>query len=1261
MPDGITKYKGELEIMLDYNNYTKRSHVTKAVRFELIPQGKTLDYIRENKDLEQDKALYDALDRLKPVIDSFVKSIAYEALSKVRFDFSTLYEALDNKDTKTADKEEKALRKLIDKCVGEVLPEGLKLSQLNSAKFLQEVLREYVMHTSDADVKKDDAVQDIEAIKGCLPLFGKFLTSRITALSTWMPDRVLENFKIYSDNIKKIERILEVKGDTTEGIEDELVKMASPSYYPCVLTQEDIDGYNRIISGMTTEEGTIEKGLNQRVNEYNQKVKNEKIDALYLRKLTMLYKQILMPQEKKFEIKTITTDDEARQTIKDAWDAFSEPSKKMAALLTGKQAESDGNGVYIKGNLLHPLSHLLTGEHNTITNKMLDEKTAEINEMLAAPSLKASMKKELNKRLEILPATLAKRDYELIELDRYIKTDDKSVLAPGKSVFKAFTETYLEKIKLAETYYKVLEGGDIFNKRKIKGDRHVQDMLVDFFDALTDVRNTISLIKLPQDADGDFVFYNSYDELYDAIRDTFKAENLVRNYITKKEKDLAKVKQTCLGTTARLRTMWWNGEDKFSKENATIIKHNNRYYYFILTDAAKPVEVKTGTDAKLLTLKKGQKSFMMLPKILFKDHATPFFEADNDAPEYVFDDAQVQHPVKVSREIYDIFKKGLFKREAVNDGTITEEEYKENIKKLIDVYKAFARAYVQYEKFDLSSLSNTDTYSDIGEFFSEVDIYTSKLSWLDIEFKQFENLVDNGFGYMFLISNRFLYTGRENKNKYTQMLLSLLSDENMKKTTTLLNSNPAVFFRPQLLEDKPTHKKGSFLVNKRTLDGEVIPKDIYEAIYKLKNGISSVEDADIKKANEYMKTHNIRAFKTEYDISRRKNYMTDKFFLQVTLTKNNDISDRANDRLNDRINEDIKDGFNIISVARSTTDMVYVMALDNKLNVLEEKSLNVIDGIDYAAMLHDAYKEKLNDKKSWVYDTDSADLKSSYIELAITEILHMAKKYNAVIAIESITDNVKDKYSFLDNQVFKAFEKRITERLTDLTFKDIEKGEEGSINNPLQLANNSGSSYQDGILFFVNGAYIRGVEPDTGFTNLFDMTRINSISAKRQFLSKMNSITFDGSAFSFSFDYANFKVKYETEKTKWTANVAGDIVVYDREKKQSKKIDDVVSEVLVPLADGADLKGNLALKMVGKELPGAFVDGLYNQFRYALSGMHRQTPKTREFYRSPVTGKDYNVCHASAYNLAKKLIFRMGYDNSSKGDFTNDWLNYIQD
>ena len=1235
---------------LNYDEFVKRKHVTKAIRFELIPQGNTQKYIDEHGDVEYDKALYNALDQIKPIVDSFIRFVTSEALSNIDYDFNALKEAKEQ-DRKAFDKESKNLLKIIDKNVSDVMPDEMKVSQINSAKFLQEVLRDYVLNTKDSSIKKDEAIKNLETTKGCLALCSKFLTSRITALTTWMPERVLENFDIYCANIKNIEAVKE-SGEFND-LDDVLEKMSSVSYYMFVLTQDAINGYNQVISGVVTENGTAEKGLNQRINEYNTKIKTEKIDKPFLKLIKPLNKQILVPQEKSFKIESIKSDDEVRTVIKEAWNSFNDETSKMQQLLASKLQESDGTGVFVKGNRVHQLSHLLTGSHQIITDVLVSNEIDNINSMLATDGLKPALKRELNKQLDNINKVVSSKDYEIVKFNNVLDSD--------KTTFALYVGKFINTFNLAQVSYKVLESSNILGKKRIKGDRNMQEIILDFFESLTNVREILRIIVLPEDADGDIAFYNEFNELNEKIRLSYKAENLVRNYITKSEKDLAVSKQTCFGTPARLRCMWWNGEKKFSKDMASIIKHEDKYYYFILSGDAKPVTIieDNNSNTGFITLKKGQKSFMMLPKILFTDHAVPYFDENQNAAEYILNDEQVTNPVTVTKTVYDIYKNGLFKRDTVNDGRITEDEYKANIAALIDTYKEFANAYVQYVKFDLTQLNDTESYSDIGEFFSDVDIYTSNLSWTYIDFKQIENLVECGEGYLFLINNKFIYSGRADKNLYTKTFLSILSEENMKRTTVLLNSGPAIFFRPQSMEYAVTHKKGSVLVNHLTSDGKHIPNDIYETIYKIKNNFTNIDEADYKVAIEYMNTNDVVSFKADKDISRQRKYMMDKYILQLTYTKNNDVSDRFNDSLNDRVLDAIKDGCNIVSVSRSLNDLVYVMATDKDYNVLEERSLNVIDGIDYHELLEDACNTKADNKKAWIYNTSAAGLKEAYIDFAITEILKLAKKYNAVIVVENIGKSTKDKWNYLDNQVFKRFETRLAERLADFALKDIPNGTIGSVSNPLQLANNNGNTYQDGILFYVNGAYTRNVDPITGFTSLFDFGKIHSIQAKRQFFAKMDKIELIDGKFEFSFDYNNFDIKYDIKKTDWKVIVGGDAVVFDKENKKNIVINDIVTENILPTTNGADISGNLVDKILSKELPGAFIDELYKWFRYDLAGTHKKTKNSNEFYRSPITLKENAINHNSCYNLARKFNYRLEYDEKND-EFTSNWLNYIE-
>ena len=1079
-------------------------------------------------------------------------------------------------------------------------------------------------------------------------------------LTVLMPKRVIENFKIYCNNISKIEKLMDNNDEYFSSYEEELTLMQSIDYYNMTLSQDGIDHYNNAISGNINEQGTVEKGLNQLISEYNQKIKNEKLDTIYIKKIDMLYKQILMPAEKKFSVDFISTDDEVRTILRETWDSFSADAQNILNVLKNKNATSGGNGIYIKGNKLHQLSYLLTEDHNKISNELISKEISEINEMLETPNLKPAMKKELEKRAELIQTLIVKRNYELTQLDTIFQEDSALVeSAPKKTTMEIYCTKIENLIKESKLYYKILEGGGIFKNRKIKGNRHMNELLVDFFGSLTAIRENLSII-LCEDENADISFYNEYEELYSAIKLSYKAENLIRNYLTKSLKDSAEEKQTCFGSPARFRTQWWNGEKKFARDHAAIIKKDDKYYYFILAGDAKNVEIIENKDSNVgfLTLKKGQSSFMIMPKILFTGHAAPFFKENSDAEEYILDDDSVTVPVKVSRQLYDIYIKGLFKKEAVNQGLISQEQYKHNIYLLIEKYLEFAHAYVQYQKFNFDIINDISKYNDIGEFYSDIDTCTSNLSWTMIDFSQIENLVESGDAYLFLIHNKYIYSGHAENHPYTKNLLAILSDENMLKTTMLLNSNPSVYFRPQTLEKKVTHKVGSILVNRRTEDGEPIPKDIYETIYKLKNGFSNISEDKYTEAEKYMSTHKVRCFKAKSDGYYRKNYMSDKYILELTYTKNNDISDRYNDMLNDRINKDIEDGFNIVSISRTTKDLVYCMVLDNNLKLIETKSLNIIDGINYYQLLQGTTHEKdIMKKTAWAYDISSADIKKAYIDLCITEIAKLAYKYNAIIAVENIRDNVKNKYAAIDNQVFRYFEERLAERLADLSFKSFQNGKAGSVSNPIQVSNNNNNSYQDGVIFYINGAYTRGIEPNTGFTSLFNFSLIKSITAKRQFLFKMKEIIYTGDSIKISFDYNDFQTSYNTDKTDWQIIIKGKASYFDKEKHCYIHIKDVVNDKIIPLAAGIDLDQNIAEQVLDRKVSGAFVEELFKWFRNSIIGTYVDK-QGNQYYRSPIDGKTYEISDMIAYNLAKKLIFKLEYAGDSNS-FTTEWLNYL--
>lgn len=122
----------------------------------------------------------------------------------------------------------------------------------------------------------------------------------------------IENFKIYNKVIKFMPEIInKIHTDLMEYIQvEDIDEIFDINYYNEVLTQKGIECYNIIISGKSKSNGEKIKGLNEYINEFNQK-HNEKIP-----KLQELYKQILSDTDTaSFKFDTIESDEELLNNI----------------------------------------------------------------------------------------------------------------------------------------------------------------------------------------------------------------------------------------------------------------------------------------------------------------------------------------------------------------------------------------------------------------------------------------------------------------------------------------------------------------------------------------------------------------------------------------------------------------------------------------------------------------------------------------------------------------------------------------------------------------------------------------------------------------------------------------------------------------------------------------------------------------------------------------------------------------------------------
>ena len=228
----------------------------------------------------------------------------------------------------------------------------------------------------------------------------------------------------------------------------------------------------------------------------------------------------------------------------------------------------------------------------------------------------------------------------------------------------------------------------------------------------------------------------------------------------------------------------------------------------------------------------------------------------------------------------------------------------------------------------------------------------------------------------------------------------------------------------------------------------------------------------------YIQNNLVVKKKATKEIVKDKRYTEDKWFVQFSFTKNRSVAHAAKG-LNDEIRTTIHER-NILTIIRSETDLIYYTITTPNGDVLEKRSLNTIQNRDFWKELKEISNERKSEKSNnWKYDKKVKEQRDAYLKLAISVLVKKVIEYDAIVVLERISQEVKDKFSAMDNQTMKSFESMLINRLSDLFFLEVPLGEPGSVTNPYQLCDNTGSEFQDGIVFFVSPTYTGNVDSTT--------------------------------------------------------------------------------------------------------------------------------------------------------------------------------------
>ena len=1077
-----------------YDNLHKKYSLSKTLCFELKPVGKTLENIKKNEILLQDEKRAVSYKKVKKYCDEYHKFFIDKCMSNFKLSdelldkYYFLYKEL-RKNTSKTDEEKKEFDEVKGKLRKEI-SERFKKNEEFKGLFGKDIIESYLkVFYKDSPEK----LNDIAEFKKFTTYFTGFNTNRQnmyvdTEDSTAIAYRIInENLPVFINNLILFDEIKDILSGKLENLMKDLEEyiqvekiddMFKLSYFNDVLTQRGIEVYNIVISGKSKEDGVKIKGINEYINEFNQKNKDKKIP-----KFRQLYKQILSDKiGASFVMDTIDTDEELVNNIQNYYLVLKNILFEDNSIISyiNDIDKYDLNKIYINNDTrITSISQEIFDDWNKI--KELIYKDYDDN-------YKGKYKIESEKYEEERKSIIRNQKiYSLAYLEEIIKKYDE------KYSIVNYIKNYINENKLIKNIEdKYANCEEILNYKYNENDRELLknenyiEKIKDLLDSIKILQEFIKLV-IPKDntIEKDEMFYNSIEENYNKIAEIITLYNKTRNYLTQKPFSKEKIKINFENPT--LLDGWDLNKErdnlgvilvKDEKYYLGIINPYNRKIFLNYDNSVDNVDCYKKMEYKLLP---GPNK--MLPKVFFSKSRIDEF--------------------KPSEDLLYKYDKGFHKKGNDFDINFCHE--------LIDFYKKSLNEHEEWKNFEFD-FKNTDEYEDIGQFYKDVEKQGYKIDFKNYKVEYINSLVDTGDLYLFQIYNKdFSEYSKGNPNLHTMYWKALFDEKNLKDIVYKLNGQAEIFYRKASLrkEDTAKHEKNRPVKNKN----ENNPKK------------ESIFTYDLIKDKRYTED------KFQFHVPITINFINEgKEYLNEDVNKYlkyNDVNVIGIDRGERNLL--------YITVINSRGEILEQCSLNeiiNENNKIEYKT-------DYHQLLDKREKAREEARESWKTVENIKELKEGYLSQVIHKIVNLMDKYHAIIVIEDLNKGFKNSRIKVEKQVYQKFEKMLIDKLNYLIFKDKESFEQGGLFNAYQLTNKFESfnklGRQSGILFYIPAWCTSKIDPTTGFVNLLNV-KYESVQKSKEFFSKFDNITFNKNEnyFEFSIDYSKFTNKSFGIRKNWT-------------------------------------------------------------------------------------------------------------------------------
>jgi len=1115
--------------------FTNQFSLSKTLRFELIPQGKTKEFIEINGLIEKDNERAVSYKKVKKIIDEYHKYFIEMVLCDFKLHGLETYETIFNKkekddtDKKEFDNIRNSLRKQIADAFAKNPNDEIKERFKNL--FAKELIKQDLLNFVD-----DEQKELVNEFKDFTTYFTGFHQNRrnmyvadekATAIAYRL---VNENLPKFIDNLKIYEKIKKDAPELISDLNKTLVEMEeivqgktldeifSLSFFNQTLTQTGIELYNIVIGGRTADEGKTKiKGLNEYINtDYNQKQTDKKKKQA---KFKQLYKQILSDRHSvSFVAETFETDAQLLENIEQFYSSVlcnyeddghtTNIFEAIKNLIIGLKT-FDLSKIYLRNDTsLTDISQKLFGDWSIISSALNDyyEKQNPISS------------KEKQEKYDERKAKWLKQDFNIETIQTALNECDSEIIKEKNNkniVSEYFAKLGLDKDNKIDLLQKIHHNyvviKDLLNEPypeniKLGNQKEQVSQIKDFLDSILNLIHFLKPLSLKdKDKEKDELFYSLFTALFEHLSQTISIYNKVRNYLTQKAYSTEKIKLNFENSTLL------NGWDvnKEPVNTSVIFRKNGLFYLGIMSKSNNrifernvPVCKNEETAFEKMNYKLLPGANKMLPKVFLSAKGIESFQP--------------------SAEIQSKYQKETHKK---GDAFVRKD-----MENLIDFFKQSIAKHTDWKHFN-HQFSKTETYNDLSEFYKEVEKQGYKLTFTKLDETYINQLVDEGKLYLFQIYNKdFSPFSKGKPNMHTLYWKMLFDEQNLQNVVYKLNGEAEVFFRQSSIKqtDRIIHKANQAIDNKNPLNN--------------------------KKQSSF-----------NYDLIKDKRFTLDKFQFHVPITLN--FKAEGNEYLNTKVNEYLKSNSDvkIIGLDRGERHLIYLTLINQKGELLKQQSLNVIatsqeHETDYKNLLVNKENERANARQDWKTIETIKELKEGYLSQVVHQIATMMVDENAIVVMEDLNAGFMRGRQKVERQVYQKLEKMLIEKLNYLVFKNNDVNETAGVLNALQLTNKFESfekmGKQSGFLFYVPAWNTSKIDPATGFVD-FLKPKYESVEKAKLFFEKFESIKFnaDKNYFEFEFDYKKFTEKAEGSQTKWTVCTHSDVRY--RYNPQTKASDEV--------------------------------------------------------------------------------------------------------